>query len=133
MTNLAQWSYVTFGAGISEKYFIPYNEKIWNYDANKIGTEFVERIPKPPMEDVLKSSIGISTEGYLHQLYYSYPTVGGFEAIVHGFEKRVRGTIRTSWPVASVERMATDGASSPLPARNERTKRSSPRCRSTSC
>jgi protoporphyrinogen oxidase len=104
VTNLAQWSYVTFGAGISEKYFIPYNEKIWNYDANKIGTEFVERIPKPPMEDVLKSSIGISTEGYLHQLYYSYPIVGGFEAIVHGFEKRVRGTIRTSWPAASVER-----------------------------
>jgi protoporphyrinogen oxidase len=104
ITNLAQWSYVTFGAGISEKYFIPYNEKIWNYDANKIGTEFVERIPKPPMEDVLKSSIGISTEGYLHQLYYSYPTVGGFEAIVHAFEKRVRGTIETSWPVASVTR-----------------------------
>jgi protoporphyrinogen oxidase len=105
VTNLAQWSYVTFGAGISEKYFIPYNEKIWNYDANKIGTEFVERIPRPPMEDVLKSSIGIATEGYLHQLYYSYPTVGGFEAIVHGFEKRVRGAIRTSWPVASVERI----------------------------
>lgn len=104
ITNLAQWSYVTFGAGISEKYFIPYNEKIWNYDANKIGTEFVERIPKPPMEDVLKSSIGISTEGYLHQLYYSYPTVGGFEAIVHAFEKQVRGTIETSWPVAAVER-----------------------------
>ena len=104
ITNLAQWSYVTFGAGISEKYFIPYNEKIWNYDANKIGTEFVERIPKPPMEDVLKSSIGISTEGYLHQLYYSYPTMGGFEAIVHAFEKKVRGTIETSWPVAAVER-----------------------------
>jgi protoporphyrinogen oxidase len=102
--NLAQWSYVTFGAGISEKYFIPYNEKIWNYDATKIGTEFVERIPKPPMEDVLKSSIGISTEGYLHQLYYSYPTLGGFEAIVHAFEKRVRGAIETSWPVAAVER-----------------------------
>jgi len=104
ITNLAQWSYATFGAGISDKYFIPYNEKIWNYDANKIGTEFVERIPKPPMEDVLKSSVGISTEGYLHQLFYSYPTVGGFEAIVHAFERRVPGTIETSWPVASVER-----------------------------
>lgn len=103
-TNLAQWSYATFGAGISEKYFIPYNEKIWNYDANKIGTEFVERIPKPPMEDVLKSSIGISTEGYLHQLYYSYPTTGGFESIVHAFEQRVRGSIETEWAVASVER-----------------------------
>jgi protoporphyrinogen oxidase len=59
------------------------------------------------MEDVLKSSIGIATEGYLHQLYYSYPTVGGFESIVRGFASRVRGQIHTSWPVASVER---DGA-----------------------
>ena len=57
--SLADWSYATFGAGISEKYFIPYNEKIWNYDANKIGLEFVARIPKPPMEDVLKSSKAI--------------------------------------------------------------------------
>ena len=102
--SLAQWSYVTFGAGISEKYFIPYNEKIWNYDANKIGLEFVARIPKPPMEDVLKSAIGISTEGYLHQLYYSYPTHGGFESIVKAFAAQVRGDIRTSWPVASVEK-----------------------------
>ena len=101
-TNLAEWSYATFGAGISDKYFIPYNAKIWNYDPTKIGLEFVARIPKPPMEDVLKSAIGIPTEGYLHQLYYSYPTVGGFEAIVHGFEKRVRGNIVTSWTVASI-------------------------------
>lgn len=105
VTNLAQWSYVTFGAGISEKYFIPYNEKIWNYDANRIGTEFVERIPKPPMEDVLKSAIGISTEGYLHQLYYSYPTHGGFEAIVKAFAKQVKGEIHTNWRVASVEKI----------------------------
>ncbi len=102
--NLAHWSRVTFGEGISDKYFIPYNAKIWNYDPEQIGLEFVSRIPKPPMEDVLKSAIGISTEGYLHQLYYSYPTEGGFEAIVHGFEKRVRGNIETSWPVASVRR-----------------------------
>lgn len=103
-SNLAQWSYATFGAGISEKYFIPYNAKIWNYDPEKIGLEFVSRIPKPPMEDVLKSAIGIPTEGYLHQLFYSYPTTGGFEAIVHGFENRVRGEIHTSWRVASIAR-----------------------------
>lgn len=107
-TNLAQWSYATFGAGISEKYFIPYNRKIWNYDPEKIGLEFVSRIPKPPMEDVLKSSIGIATEGYLHQLYYSYPTHGGFESIVKAFAERVSGDVRTNWPVASVEKL-TDG------------------------
>jgi len=103
-TNLAEWSYATFGKGISEKYFLPYNRKIWNYDPAKIGLEFVSRIPKPPLEDVLKSSIGIPTEGYLHQLNFSYPIEGGFEAIVKAFASRVRGDIRTGWAVSRVER-----------------------------
>lgn len=104
--NLAEWSYKTFGEGISDKYFIPYNRKIWNYDPAKIGLEFVSRIPKPPMEDVLKSSIGIPTEGYLHQLYYYYPIEGGYEQIVHGFARRVRGVIR---PAFVVDRVSRDG------------------------
>jgi protoporphyrinogen oxidase len=102
--NLAEWSYRTFGAGISEKYFIPYNRKIWNYDPEKIGLEFVSRIPKPPMEDVLRSSIGIATEGYLHQLYFYYPIEGGYEALVHAYRSRVKAPVRTNWRVASVER-----------------------------
>ena len=102
--NLAEWSYATFGKGISDKYFIPYNRKIWNYDPHKIGLEFVSRIPKPPMEDVLKSSIGIPTEGYLHQLHFYYPIEGGYEAVVHAFAKKVRGAIRTSAAVARIER-----------------------------
>ncbi|HET7435018.1 MAG TPA: FAD-dependent oxidoreductase [Thermoanaerobaculia bacterium] len=103
-SNLAEWSYVTFGQGISEKYFIPYNRKIWNYDPEQIGLEFVARIPKPPMEDVLKSAIGIETEGYLHQLYFYYPVEGGYEALVHAYAKRVRGAIHTGWGVASIRR-----------------------------
>ena len=102
--NLAEWSYATFGAGISDKYFLPYNRKIWNYDPEKMGLEFVARIPKPPMEDVVKSAIGIPTEGYLHQLYFYYPVEGGYEALVHAFAKDVRGTIRTGWNVTAVER-----------------------------
>ncbi|MEK6372838.1 MAG: FAD-dependent oxidoreductase [Acidobacteriota bacterium] len=102
--NLAEWSYKTFGEGISDKYFIPYNRKIWNYDPQKLGLEFVSRIPKPPMEDVLKSAIGIPTEGYLHQLNFFYPIEGGFERIVQGFAKRVRGDVRSSFVVGDVRR-----------------------------
>lgn len=101
--NLADWSYKTFGEGISDKYFIPYNRKIWNYDPKKIGLEFVSRIPKPPMEDVLKSAIGIPTEGYLHQLYFYYPIEGGFESMVDAFAERVKGSIEKKWTVANVE------------------------------
>ncbi len=102
-SNLAEWSYKTFGDGISDKYFIPYNRKIWNYDPHKIGLEFVSRIPKPPMEDVVKSAIGIPTEGYLHQLNFYYPVEGGYEAVVHAFAKKVKGEIATNWQVADIE------------------------------
>src|SRR5207245_11589626 len=102
--NLEDRSSKTFGEGITDKYFIPYNRKIWNYDPAKLGLEFVSRIPKPPMEHVLKSSIGIPTEGYLHQLYFYYPIRGGYEAVVHAFAKKVRGRIHPSTPVKSVSR-----------------------------
>lgn len=80
--NLAEWSYHTFGKGIAEKYLIPYNTKIWKMDPTEIGLEWVGRIPKPPMEDVIKSALGIPTEGYLHQLFFRYPLRGGFEKVV---------------------------------------------------
>ena len=41
ITNLAQWSYVTFGAGISEKYFIPYNRKIWAVPLDQMETSWL--------------------------------------------------------------------------------------------
>ncbi len=103
--NLADWSYVTFGAGISEKYFIPYNRKIWNCDPEMIGLEFVSRIPKPPLVDVLKSSIGISTEGYLHQLFFYYPIDGGYESLVQAYAARVRAPLHTSWNLQRIERV----------------------------
>jgi protoporphyrinogen oxidase len=83
VTNLREWAYATFGKGIAEKYFVPYNEKIWNISADELGLDFVERIPKPPMEDVVRSALGIETEGYLHQLYFRYPRKGGVEALVN--------------------------------------------------
>jgi protoporphyrinogen oxidase len=97
--NLQEWSYATFGAGISEKYFLPYNRKIWNVDPAEISLEWVARIPKPPLEDVLKSAIGIPTEGYLHQLYFHYPRTGGYEALVHAFASRLpAGTLCVDCP-----------------------------------
>jgi len=82
VADLRSWAYATFGAGIADKYFIPYNEKIWNVPADQLGLDFVERIPKPPVEDVIRSALGIETEGYLHQLYFRYPTRGGVEALI---------------------------------------------------
>ena len=93
--NFRDWVYSTFGKGIAECYLIPYNEKIWNYPTEKMSFHWVEgRIPRPPVEDVIKSAIGIPTEGYVHQAVFSYPLEGGIEALVHAIAEPVRGKIR---------------------------------------
>jgi len=88
--DFKEWIYYTFGQGISEKFLIPYNEKIWKLDPRKLSIEWVGRIPKPPVEDVIKSALGISTEGLQHQLYYYYPKKGGYESLTNAIFKLLK-------------------------------------------
>ncbi len=101
--NLKEWFYHTFGEGIAKKYLIPYNEKIWKYPLEKMGTDWVERIPAPPLEDIIKSSLGIETEGYTHQLYFYYPKVGGIEAITKLLEAKVKKHVTMDYDVKKIK------------------------------
>ena len=93
-TNFKEWMYHHFGKGLAEKYLIPYNEKIWNVPAEQLGLEWVEgRVPKPPLEDVIKAAVGVETEGYTHQLYFNYPLRGGIESLPRALDKRVGNII----------------------------------------
>jgi protoporphyrinogen oxidase len=93
-TNFKEWIYHHFGKGLAEKYLIPYNEKIWNVPAEQLGLEWVEgRVPKPPAEDVIKAAVGVETEGYTHQLYFSYPAHGGIESLPRAMARNVANVI----------------------------------------
>lgn len=86
-TNLEEWAYAAFGTGIADRYLNPYNRKIWKLEPREMGLEWVGRIPRPPIEDVVKSALGIETEGYTHQLHFRYPLHGGFESVVKAMIK----------------------------------------------
>ena len=89
--NLLEWFYHVFGRAITEKYLKPYNEKLWKTDLRRITLEWVgNRIPNPPVEDILKSCVGIPTEGYKHQLKFYYPLEGGIETLARNLAKRCR-------------------------------------------
>lgn len=92
--NLEDWLYATFGKSICDLYLIPYNKKIWKVSPNKLSVDWVDgRIPNPPIDDIIKSAVGINTEGYLHQLYYYYPIKGGYQAFTDALEKKVKKNI----------------------------------------
>lgn len=88
-TNMIQFFLKTFGEGITNSYLRPYNEKIWKYDPAYMNTSMVDRIPKPTKEEIRRSAAGETIQGYLHQLYFSFPTKGGIEAVPNGFLKRL--------------------------------------------
>jgi protoporphyrinogen oxidase len=101
--NLDEWFVGNFGEGMTDLYFRPYNEKIWNVALRELSMSWSERIPSPPPEDVVKGALGVSTEGYLHQLNYHYPLVGGYQAITDAWTQLVpRGSLRLDTTVTAV-------------------------------
>ena len=103
--NFREWIYYTFGNGIAECYMIPYNEKIWKYPTDKMSLHWVDgRIPRPPVEDIIKSAIGIDTEGYTHQAVFSYPLDGGINALVRAIARPIEQCIKTGFRVTSIRK-----------------------------
>ena len=105
--NLEEWFLQNFGETLTNIYFKPYNEKIWNLPFAEISMTWADRIPSPPWEDVLKGAMGIRTEGYVHQLYYDYPKVGGYESLMSAWAKRISSDrIRTNSKIEEIERIS---------------------------
>ncbi len=103
-SNFREWINYTFGKGIADLYMIPYNEKIWKYPTELMSMHWVDgRIPRPPVEDVIRSAIGIDTEGYTHQSVFIYPLRGGIEAMVREIAKPVEENIQTGFHVTSIK------------------------------
>jgi len=68
----------------------------------------VDRIPKPPREDIIKSAEGVATEGYVHQLHFYYPKRGGVQSLLDAFINLLgnKVAIRTQSEVKQVVKLA---------------------------
>ena len=54
--TMLQFFLATFGDGMTDLYLRPYNEKIWKFDPAFLDLQMVQRIPKPPAEDIIRSA-----------------------------------------------------------------------------
>ena len=89
-SNLEEWCRFRFGEGISGKYLIPYNDKIWKRPAKPTSRcTGWSASPARPTADVVKAAIGIETEGYTHQLNFLYPERGGIESLTNALAQGV--------------------------------------------
>lgn len=103
--NFGDWIHWRMGAGFARHFMVPYNEKIWKCDLRSMASAWVAgRVPEAPIEDVLRSAIGIDTDGYQHQSVFWFPKQGGFEALVHGTVAAGNFELRCNARVGDVRR-----------------------------
>ena len=92
--NMYQFFLNKFGSGITDTYLGPYNEKIWKYNPSFLDLQMVERIPSPPIQDVIDGANSKFKEGYTHQSCFYYPKKGGiqtfFNKMVKSLEKNCK-------------------------------------------
>lgn len=104
--NMLQFFLRTFGSGITDTYLRPYNSKIWKYDPSFLDLQMVERIPKPPAEDILAGARREFKEGYTHQARFYYPKRGGVQVFFNRMVDALPANARllVNQPVAAIER-----------------------------
>jgi len=101
--EFGQWVHWRFGDGMARHFMDPYNEKVWKRPIDLLSSDWVAgRVPDAPIEDVLRASVGIRTEGYTHQAIFYYPRRGGFQAITDGIASTLTDRIRLSTPATDV-------------------------------
>jgi len=106
--NFGDWIQWRMGDGFARHFMTPYNEKIWERDLNTMASDWVAgRVPEAPIEDILRSSIGVDTEGYSHQSVFWFPLHGGFEAMVKGAVQDGGFDLRCDTEVQRVEKNAS--------------------------
>jgi protoporphyrinogen oxidase len=64
-----------------------------------MSLEWVDRVPRPPLVDLIRTAVGIQTEGYTHQLHFDYPKVGGFESLPRALGQKLVSKILTGFRV----------------------------------
>jgi protoporphyrinogen oxidase len=104
--NMLQFFLRTFGSGITESYLRPYNAKIWKYDPAFLDLQMVERIPKPPAQDIISGARGEFKEGYTHQARFYYPRRGGIQVFFNKMAEALPANARLAvgQRVSAIER-----------------------------
>lgn len=101
--SFKEFVYSTMGAGISDLFLIPYNEKLYACDLNNLDKGAMGRFfPKANFEDVLLNAVDAQNSSYNQS--FSYP-VGGALEFINVMEARARenAEIRTNIEVTSVD------------------------------
>jgi len=76
------WSLRTFGPGISRRFLLPYNNKLWGMPLERMTTEWLGRfVPQPKIDEVLFGGLCEQKKVFGYNATFRYPKRGGAQAL----------------------------------------------------
>ena len=104
-SNFYDWAHHMFGKTITEQFFVPYQQKIFDYDIHKLSTSWTGRfVPKTTLQEIIKGALRPPLQqeaGY--NANFLYPKTGGIFFWVERLIQKLKKTIKTNYCVESID------------------------------
>lgn len=100
------WIRWKLGDKIADEYMLPYNAKIWGFEARDMDIDWLHKLPRVDVRAVLQQALTRRVDASLfpsHDRFY-YPKHGGFQAVFDALCDPVRDHIALDHPVERIER-----------------------------
>lgn len=90
ISNFKDWAIASFGTGIYNYFFRPYNTKLWGISPRHLTCDWCGTfIARPSRKEVLKSLKQKPTRTFGYNDSFYYPKAGGCGALVHALAKHI--------------------------------------------
>ena len=88
--NFRQFCLQRFGKGITERFMVPYNTKLWGCAPEEITADWCTRfLPKPNLSQMVAGAIGMVDDQAGYNATFVYPRQGGIEAFASAIARQL--------------------------------------------
>ncbi len=87
-----EWALRLFGEGISRHFMVPYNEKLWRTDLDRMTPEWCGAfVPVPSLAEVEAGARRKHRKVFGYNATFLYPRRGGIQALAESFATKISG------------------------------------------
>ncbi len=104
-SNFYQWALYMFGKTITEEFFVPYQQKIFDYDIHKLSSSWTSRfVPETTLIDIVKGALENShAKNIGYNAHFLYPKQGGIFFWIKKLMQQLKLPIKTKYCVESID------------------------------
>ncbi len=102
--NFKEWAYATFGAGITEEFFLPFNWKVWAIPQDQMSYDWIaNRVLTPPIQTAIEGAIQPSKGEFGPNARFWYPKTGGMETLPKSMGAQLnKGSVHTHTKIRKI-------------------------------